>query len=52
MLSCVEVGFVCPVDFHQRFPVGGKLLHLLGLSVSFGVSQPVGRDLGGYLSLD
>ena len=53
-------------DFHQRFPVGGMFsLHLPctvhmfgvmftlpGLSVSFGVSQPVGRDLGGYLSLD
>ena len=25
---------------------------MLGLCVSFDVSQPVGRDLGGYLSLD
>ena len=50
----------CPADFHQRFQWADmfSLLSralctrtLLGLSVSFGVSQLVGRDLGGYLSL-
>ena len=51
-LCDVQFGFVCPDDFHQRFPVGGKLLHLLGLSVSFGVSQAQLVEISEVVSLD
>ena len=37
---------------HFPLHLFGVMFTLLGLSVSLGVSQPVGRDLGSYLNLD